>query len=264
MVVLQTVIDAHRRERLIGNAAVAACAVIFVLCCYLIGFDPVAIVAAAGKLAGFVSAAFPPSTGGMFIETAQALAETVAIAFAGSVLASIVAIPFSFAGASNVVSTKPLHFVIRRALDFVRGIDVLVWALVFVSAVGLGPFAGILAISVVDAAVLSKVFAEAIEAIDSHQVEGVTASGADRLTVLRFSFVPQVAPIFLSNILYTFESNVRSATVLGIVGAGGIGYQLAERMKLLQWNVVAMMILMTFVVVVCIDFVSGKIRHRLS
>jgi phosphonate transport system permease protein len=264
MVVLQTVLDAHRQKRLAGNVAVAACAFAFVLCCYLIGFDPAAIVAGAGKLVGFVSAAFPPSTGGMPIEIAQALAETVAIAFAGTVLASFVALPLGFVGAGNVVSTKPLHFVIRRAFDFVRGIDVLVWALVFVSAVGLGPFAGILAVAVVDAAVLSKVFAEAIEAIDSHQVEGVTASGADRLTVLRFSFVPQVAPIFLSNILYTFESNVRSATVLGIVGAGGIGYQLAERMKLLQWNEVAMIILMIFVVVVCVDCASGEIRRRLS
>ncbi|WP_246085220.1 PhnE/PtxC family ABC transporter permease [Rhizobium glycinendophyticum] len=158
----------------------------------------------------------PSICGGHFEELRSALAETMAIAFAGTVLAAAIAIPLSFLGGNNVAHFRPFRFVMRRIFDFVPGVDVIIWALIFVSAIGLGPFVGILAIAVADGAVLAKIFSEMIEQIDEKQVEAEQACGAERLTLPRRSYLPQILPLFLSNILYYFESNARSATILGL------------------------------------------------
>jgi phosphonate transport system permease protein len=261
---LASVLRIHRRHRYQRLAALIFGAVFLVLAAYKVGFNPLAIGAGLEKLGGFLSSMIPPTAGGHFQELLLALGETVAIAFAGTTLAAALAIPLSFFGANNVVHFRPLRFLVRRLFDFVRGVDVLIWALIFVSAVGLGPFAGILAIAVADGAVLAKILSEIIEQIDKKQVEGVQSCGADRVTLLRWSYLPQILPLFLSNILYYFESNARSATILGVVGAGGLGYELAERMNLLLWDQVFMVVLMIFAVVILIDLASRAIRRRIA
>lgn len=217
-----------------------------------------------GKLGSFFAQMVPPRTNGALSEIIWALGETVAIAFAGTMVATMLSVPLGFLCANNIVGHGLTRFSMRRMLDIGRGIDVIIWALIFVSAVGLGPFAGILAIIVADTAVMAKVYSEAIESVDKKQVEGLVATGAGRLSVIRYAYLPQVAPEFFSYALYVFESNTRAATILGIVGAGGIGYQLSERMRFLEWNVVFAIVLMIFALVIIIDFLSKQLRKRIS
>ena len=205
----------------------------------------------------------PPSPGELWVEILKGLAESVAMAFLGTFMAAIVAVPLGFMGARNVVTTTLLRFSLRRVFDGMRGVDQLIWALAFVRAVGLGPLAGVLAIFVSDIAVLSKLYAEAIENAEKRQAEGVTAAGGSRLLGIRFGVLPQVAPVMLAQALYFFESNTRSASILGVVGAGGIGLQIAERIRVRHWDEVAFIIILMIITVAAIDWISGRIRRRL-
>ncbi len=205
----------------------------------------------------------PPSPGELWIEIMKGMAESVAMAFLGTFLAALVAIPLGFMGARNVVTVTLLRFSFRRVLDGMRGVDQLIWALAFVRAVGLGPLAGVLAIFISDIGILSKVYAEAIENAEKRQAEGVTAAGGGRLLGIRFGLLPQVAPVMLAQALYFFESNTRSASILGVVGAGGIGLQIAERIRVRHWDEVAFIIILMILTVAAIDWISGRIRRRL-
>jgi phosphonate transport system permease protein len=185
------------------------------------------------------------------------------MAFLGTLIATVVSIPLGFMGAKNIVANILFHFSFRRIFDGIRGVDALIWALIFVNVVGLGPFAGIMAIAVSDIGTLSKLFAEAIENIDPKQVEGVHASGAGRVQTIRFAVFPQIFPIIMSNALYYFESNIRSATILGVVGAGGIGLQLSDRIRVNNWDEAAFIILLILATVGIIDTGSKEIRNRM-
>jgi phosphonate transport system permease protein len=156
-----------------------------------------------------------------------------------------------------------LRFSARRLYDGLRGIDTLIWALIFVAAVGMGPFAGILALAVPDIGVLAKLFSEALEGADRRQVEAVRAAGANRVLAVRIGLLPQVSPVMLSQMLYTLESNARSSTVLGIVGAGGIGLALSDRIRINNWDEVAFIILLILGMVAVIDWASRKLRLKL-
>ncbi len=206
---------------------------------------------------------FPPSSGGAFPELFKALMESIGMAFLGTLIASILALGLGFLGARNIIPSWVFRFSIRRSFDFLRGVDSLVWALVYVRAVGLGPLAGVLAIATSDIGTLSKLYAEAIENAEKKQAEGVKASGGNRLQVIRFGVLPQVLPIMLSNALYMFESNTRSATILGIVGAGGIGFHLSDRIRAHRWDEVGFIIIMIVVAVFVIDLISRYLRSRL-
>ena len=155
------------------------------------------------------------------------------------------------------------HFGLRRLFDGLRGVDALIWALMFVNVVGLGPFAGVMAIAVSDTGTLAKLFAEAVENIDRRQVDGVRATGATRLQIIRFGVWPQIVPVMLSHVLYYFESNTRSATILGVVGSGGIGLQLADRLRVNNWDEVGFILIMILLTVTLIDLLSTAIRLRL-
>ncbi|MDX6748673.1 phosphonate ABC transporter, permease protein PhnE [Geminicoccaceae bacterium 1502E] len=192
----------------------------------------------------------------------EGLAQTLAMAFLGTLVAALVAVPLGFLGARNVNGVKLLRWPVRRLFDLLRGIDTLVWALVFVRAVGLGPLAGVLAIMTSDTGTLGKLYAEAVENVDRKPMEGVRATGAGALQELRFGALPQVLPVFLSQALYFFESNTRSATVLGVVGAGGIGLQLSDRIRVQYWDQACFIIVLILVTVAVIDFLSRKIRER--
>ena len=191
----------------------------------------------------------------------QSLAETLAIAFLGTLLAACLGLPFGFLAARNVIPNIFAHFAARRFLDTIRTVDTLVWALIWINVVGLGPFAGILAILTSNFGLFGKLFSESLETADQKPVEGIISTGGSGLHGLRFGLVPQILPVFVSQVLYQFESNTRSATIIGIVGAGGIGQHLYERIKTLEWQHVSFLVLLVLAAVMLIDFVSGKLRH---
>ncbi len=192
-----------------------------------------------------------------------ALVETLAMAFLGTLLAAVIALPLGFLGARNMTANRVIRFLFRRGFDACRGLDQLVWALVFVRAVGLGPIAGVLAIFIADTGVLAKLYSEAIETAENGQIDGVRATGAAPLAAIRYGVVPQVLPIMLSQALYQFESNTREATILGFVGAGGIGLRLSERIQINAWDQVAYIIVLILLTVVVIDTISARLRGRL-
>jgi len=215
------------------------------------------------KLGWLVALMWPPSTGGALRDLMEALAETVAMAFLGTLLAALVALPLSFLGAGNIVSAWILRFSARRGYDGLRAVDSLVWALIFVSAVGMGPFAGILALAIPDIGTLGKTFSEALESADRRPVEGVRAAGGSRLHAIRYGLLPQAAPVMMAQVLYTFESNTRSATILGVVGAGGIGLALSDRIRINNWDEAAFIILVILATVALIDRGSRRLRLRM-
>ena len=227
------------------------------------GFSPRRLWDGLSGLSTILRLMIPPSPGAQWAEILRGLAESVAMAFLGTVLAAVVALPLGVLGARNVLTAALLRFSLRRVFDGLRGVDQLVWALAYVRAVGLGPLAGVLAIASADVAVLAKTYAEAMENADPLQAEGVAATGAGRLARLRFGLLPQVAPVFLAQALYFFESNTRSAAILGVVGAGGIGLQIAERIRVRYWDEVAFIILLMIATVALIDWISGRLRRRL-
>jgi phosphonate transport system permease protein len=206
---------------------------------------------------------FPPSPGAQWEDILQGLAQSVAMAFLGTFVAAVIAVPLGFLGARNVVVNALAHFSLRRVFDGFRGMDQLIWALAFVRAVGLGPLAGVLAIMAAEICVLAKLFAEAIENTDPRQPEAVVAAGGSRLLAIRFGLLPQVLPVLLAQTLYAFESNTRSAAILGVVGAGGIGLQIAERIKVRYWDEVSFIIILILITVAAIDQISARVRKRL-
>ena len=188
------------------------------------------------------------------------IAQTLAMAFLGTFLGSLGALVVGFLAARNVMPFWVVRQVIRRVLDVMRGVDQLVWGLVFVRSVGLGPLAGVLAIFVSDLGTLSKLYSEAIENIDRKQVEGIKSTGAGPLAVIRYGYIPQVLPVFISQSLYFLESNTRSATILGIVGAGGIGMIIIERFRASLYDQVAFVVLNVLVLIFLIDWLSKRVR----
>lgn len=258
---LQAHATSRLRTMLIAGALVALAALAF----WRLDVSLWRIITGFGGLGRFVVLMIPPSAGSWANASVylHALAETVAIAFLGTLLAAGIAFPLGLLAARNVVPVRILQFMTRRSLDAVRGIDTLIWALIWVNVVGLGPFAGVLAIMTSDIGTLGKLFSEAIEASDRKPVEGVTAAGGSRLHQIRFGILPQVLPVMLSQILYFFESNTRSATIIGIVGAGGIGLHLVEQIRTFEWDRVAFLILLILAAVAVIDFLSARLRHAI-
>lgn len=228
------------------------------------GLSPEALWKGASRLGAFVVAMLPPDPGPYAWDFLKSTGETLGMAFLGTLFATIIAFPLAYAGASNVVGNPVLHFVVRRVFDMFRGIPALIWALVFVASFGLGPMAGVLALMMSDFAALAKLGAEAIENADRKPIEGLTSTGASRLQVLRFGLVPQVLPVQISQALYFFESNVRSAAVLGIVGAGGIGYYLSDLSRNNHWDMVSFILIVFLVLVAVIDAVSKRLRTLIA
>ncbi len=231
----------------------------------VLDFDPARLLSGIGKLGQFMWFMLPPSTGtwAKFFVYLHALAETVAIAFLGTFTAALFALPVGFLAAKNIVPNVVIHFLSRRIVDTIRGVDELIWALIWVSVVGLGPFAGVLALLCSNFGLFSKLFSEAIEAADRKASEGIASTGGSRLHGIRFGILPQVLPIFGSQVLYFFESNTRSATIIGIVGAGGIGLHLSEQIRVLEYQHVSALILMILVTVALIDQISTRLRFAL-
>ncbi len=192
------------------------------------------------------------------------LLQTIVMAFVGTLFAAIVAFPLSFLAARNITPNPIGNWLMKRVFDVLRSVDMLIWALFFVRGFGPGPIPGIAAIFFTDTGTLGKTNTEALENIDDRQREGVRSVGASPAAVQRYGVVPQVLPVFASQALYFWESNTRSATVIGAVGAGGIGLKLIEAMRTNQdWENVAYMVILILIVVFIFDNISNALRSRL-
>jgi phosphonate transport system permease protein len=222
---------------------------------------PMALVNDAGNMAEFAGSFFPPD----FREWRLYLTEmlvTLKIAVWGTALAVLLAVPLALLAAGNLAPWW-IHQPVRRLLDAFRSINEMVFAMLFIVAVGLGPFAGVLALWVHTTGTLAKLFSEAVEAIDPQPVEGIRATGASKLEEIRYGVLPQVMPLWISYSLYRFEANVRSASVVGMVGAGGIGVILWEIIRGFQYAQTAAVLLIVIVTVSLIDMASARLRKAL-
>lgn len=258
--------DAFKRQNPWGYVIAFSMAALLAFGLWYLGFSFIKFVAGITNLGSFVVLMFPPSWGDNqdLLRYLKALGETVAIAFLGTLLAAIFAFPLGFLAARNATVSQVVRFFARRGFDTLRGVDTLIWALIWVNVVGLGPFAGVLAIMSSDIGSFGKLFSEAIEASDKRPVEGVVAAGGSRLHAIRFGIIPQVLPVLISQVLYYFESNTRSATIIGIVGAGGIGLTLSEQIRTLEWQTVCFLIILILLTVAAIDFLSGRLRRAIA
>ena len=191
------------------------------------------------------------------------LGDTILIAYLGTMLGAALAFYFCFAAAANLTPEPNKRFFARRFLEFCRTVPEIVFALIFVVAFGLGPVPGVLAIMIHTLGALGKLFAEVVENIDMKPVEGVIASGGTRWQVIRYAVVPQVLPNFLSYALLRFEVNVRGASVMGFVGAGGIGQDLIEAIRKFYYSDVSAILLLIIATVMIIDIATERLRHRL-
>lgn len=220
---------------------------------------PIALVQDAGNMATFAREFFPPNFHDWRIYL-QEMIITIHIAVWGTVLAIVCAIPFGLLSAENIAPAW-VYQPVRRLMDACRAINEMVFAMLFIVAVGLGPFAGVMALWVHTTGVLAKLFAEAVEAIDPRPVEGVRATGTNVLEEIIYGVIPQVLPLWISYSLYRFESNVRSASVVGMVGAGGIGVILHEVIRGFDYAETSAVLLIIIVSVTLIDLLSARVRQ---
>ncbi|MGJ4888030.1 phosphonate ABC transporter, permease protein PhnE [Bradyrhizobium sp. HKCCYLRH3099] len=257
------VFDRPLSARLATPAMLVLALAIFIFGLVDLQFSPARMLAGLSQLGWISLLMLPPDPGSSLPVYLKALGETLSIAVLGTTLAAVFALPVSLLAARNIIPSAIFRFPVRRLFDTIRGVDTLIWALVWINVVGLGPFAGVLAIAVSDFGALGKLFSEALESADRKQVEGVRAAGGSALHEVRFGLLPQVLPVIAGQMLYFIESNTRSATIIGIVGAGGIGLQLAEQIRVLEWQKVSFLILMILVAVAAIDWISSKLRFAI-
>jgi phosphonate transport system permease protein len=229
---------------------------------YLVRFDLGQLARGLPRLGHWLAGAWPPDLTELplFI---QRTAETIAMAAIGSTLAVLIAIPLAILASRNITPLPRLYYPTRWLLNALRGIDSFVFALLFVAAVGLGPFAGVLGITFHTSGTAAKFFADQIESSNLGPYEAIRATGAGRTAALSFALVPDLLPLMLSTSLFWWEFNVRASTVLGVVGAGGIGQELKNSMDLLDFSRLFTIIAVILVAVTAIDWFSGWLRKRL-
>jgi len=245
-----------------GFAATLGWAALFVMLAWSWkGADmrPLALIEDSANMVVFLRDFFPPNFHDWRIYLEEMII-TIHIAVWGTVLAVVCAIPCGLLSAENLVP-RWVYQPMRRVMDACRAINEMVFAMLFIVAVGLGPFAGVLALWVHTTGVLAKLFAEAVEAIDPRPMEGVRATGAHPLEEILYGVIPQVLPLWISYTLYRFESNVRSASVVGMVGAGGIGVILYEVIRGFDYAETAAVLLIIIVSVTLIDLISARVRQ---
>jgi phosphonate transport system permease protein len=225
--------------------------------------DPGRLVTGLPKLGHWLAQAWPPTLHELPIFLLRT-GETVAIAFLGTLAAVLAAVPAAFLAARGISPLGSVRVPLRWVLNAFRGVDSFVFALIFVAAVGLGPFAGLLGVALHTWGSAAKLFSEQIETMPLETTEALEAGGAGRVVAFRYALLPELLPAWASQALYLFEFNVRASTVLGVVGAGGIGQELKASMDLLDFARLATIIAVILVAVTLIDTLSGWIRRRLS
>ncbi|MFZ6028877.1 MAG: phosphonate ABC transporter, permease protein PhnE [Chloroflexota bacterium] len=240
--------------------------------------DPVELMTGIPNILGFLARLFPPEfavvskpvslpTGWQAVlplpEIIFAIVETIQMAIIGTTLAIFLSIPFGLLAARNASPHPWIYQGTRMLMNMIRAVPEIIFALIFVSAVGLGPFGGVLALGVGSIGFLGKLYAESIEAIDPQQVLALRATGANRLQVFRFSVIPQALPMIAGYSLYLFEHNVRSATILGLVGAGGVGFVLSKYIALFQYHRLLGALLLIILMVTLVDRISDRLRKKI-
>ncbi|MGN6125462.1 MAG: phosphonate ABC transporter, permease protein PhnE [Humibacter sp.] len=226
------------------------------------GFDFVKLGDGAVNMGEFLSRLFPPDFSR--IGTILALLfETFQMAVVGTVLGALLSLVVAFAASANI-APRWLYYPARWVMNIIRSVPDLVFALMFVSAVGLGPFAGILAMTLGSMGSIGKIFAEAMEQVDRGPVVAMQAVGASKRQIIQYGILPQAAPLLTSYTLLLFEGNVRGATILGLVGAGGIGLELTTAMRMYDYGHLSAIIICIIVLVTLIDQGSALIRRRIT
>ena len=200
-------------------------------------------------------------------EVLKGAVTTIAMALIATLFAIVLAIPVSFLAARNLMSGNPVTFavyvIVRTLLNILRSIEALIIAFIFVKIVGLGPFAGMLALAFHSVAALAKLYSEVIEGIDPGPIEAIRATGANWVQVVRYGVIPQIIPPFTAFTIYRWDINVRSATIVGFVGGGGIGFLLIELIRISDMHGVSAVFITIAVIVVALDYLSAKVRERL-
>jgi phosphonate transport system permease protein len=251
------------RPSIVGLARAAVIVAVLAWAWSGTGITPWALVEGWPDMANFISRLFPPNPG-VIAEGIPPLLETIQMAITGTLLAVCIALPLSLLAAANISPHPWIYQTFRVVLNVGRTIPELVLALAFVAAVGLGAFPGTLALALHSVFSLSKIFAEAIEAINPRQVEAVQATGAGNAQTISYAVIPQALPVMLSYVLLYWEHNIRAATILGLVGAGGIGFKIQVAMRLFQYNDLTMYIIMLILMVTGIDRFSAFLRARIT
>jgi phosphonate transport system permease protein len=244
-------------------AAILAVAVFYVVSWRLAQVDPARLVTGLPKLLHWLAVGWPPKTDELPLILLRT-GETIAMAAIGTTLATVLAIPMAVLASRNITPLPWLYFPTRWFLNGLRGIDSFVFALLFVASVGLGPFAGVLGIGLHTWGSAAKLMADHIENVDLGAMEAVETTGAGRLTAIAYALVPEILPVFLSTTLFWWEFNVRASTVLGVVGAGGIGQELKNSVDLLDFQRLFTILAVILVVVTALDQLSGWLRRRLT
>lgn len=253
---------AERRVSWRRFALAAILLAVYALCFVVADIEPARLIEGIPRLFGWLARSWPPNLTDLDA-ILRGAAETVAIATLGVTLGALFAVPLTVLAATNITPSRTLYGLARSILNVLRSIDTFVFALLFVAAVGLGPFSGILGVAFHAAGSIAKLWAEEIESVDPRPLEALTATGASRLLVLRYGLLPTVMPSLASTLLYMWEFNIRSSTVLGLVGAGGIGQQLKNAIDLLDFPSVLTIIAVILTMVAVCDALSALIRRRL-
>jgi phosphonate transport system permease protein len=243
--------------------AALAAAALFVQSWLVVQARPQDLVTGAHGMADIISRSLPPAFD-QFVPNLWPVLETIDLAIFGTVFGVLLAFPLAILAAANVTPARPLYFASRALIGITRAVPDLVWALLFVTAVGLGPFPGALALAVHSVGMLGRLFAEVIEDMDMGPVEALTLTGAGRLQVFSHAVVPGVLPSLLGISLFRFDENLRSSLVLGFVGAGGIGFQLLTAMNLFQYQTVSFLLIITFALVAGAERISAFLRNKVT
>ncbi len=254
------------RVRLMRYAGAAALVLPLLAGLYLFDFSPARILNGLTRLGTIFSFMFPPyvwTTWQEWSDVLVGLGQTISMAFLGTLLGALAAFPLAFLGAKNIMPLGWVRLSTRRGFDALRAVEQIVLALIFIRAFGLGPLPGVFAIAVSEIGTFAKLFSEAIENTSRKPVDGVLASGGGPLQTIRLAIMPQAMPVILSIMLYNFESNTRSGTILGIVGAGGIGFLLADRIAAYRWPEAWTIIFLIVAVVYAIDLSSAWLRGKI-
>lgn len=249
-----------RRLKLL--AVLALIGAFYAMCFSLAQVDPAKLAEGLPKLAGWLAQAWPPR-GDELPLIFRRTAETIAMATVGTTAAALLALPMALLGSRNLTPLPILYYPVRWFLNMLRGIDSFVFALLFVAAVGLGPFAGVIGIALHTWGSAAKLFADHLENADLAPYDAVRTTGAGRFTSIAYAVLPDVLPVFASTALFWLEFNVRASTVLGVVGAGGIGQELKNSMDLLDFNRLFTIIAVILIVVTLLDQVSNWLRRKL-
>jgi len=250
-------------RRLVRGVVVLAATAIVAQSFYVVQARPGDLITGVHGMVDIIRRAMPPAWGDI-ADIAWPALETVDLAIFGTVFGVLMAVPLAVMAAANVTPARPLYYLARAIIALTRAVPDLVWALLFVTAVGLGPFPGALALAVHSIGMLGRLFAEVIEDMDFGPVEALTLTGASRLQVFTHAVVPGVAPSLLGIGLYRFDENLRSSLVLGFVGAGGIGFRLLTAMNLFQYQTVSLLLIATFILVMAAERGSALLRRQVA